>query len=180
MNARLDVSGTKNDSTPIPERILREARKFGIAERRRERAELEEDAKDFVDALISGSYAPTFTLWELQGDMAIRLGPAMRRHVGCSQLDFDTELNLAEDFDWIRELPENERTTRFYRAKYRNPNIRFGRTFKYYRSPEWIKQHKKEFVEAFVLLRNKKGPDADIRGKTNDTSTNSARPTSSV
>lgn len=146
MNGSLDVSKQQNDSA-LDGRYF-PAQQWPEAECKQ--PNLEDNAAFFAETLAYRPSEADFTLRELQCEIAMGYEtPEERKRILKS--DFALMLDVAEDFDWIRELPEDKRVTKFYQEKYQTPSVRYGRTFAYSRNTDWINAEKIKFVKEFVM-----------------------------
>jgi hypothetical protein len=98
------------------------------------------DAKEFLDAVMGEPVGATFNLWNLQGDMGIRLS-STRRGKRPAEIDFVDEIRLAKRFGWIREQAEDKQFTRHCQDKYKT-SIRYGQTFVRTASTSAIKEQR--------------------------------------
>jgi hypothetical protein len=106
------------------------------------------DAKEFLDAVMGEPVGARFNLWNLQGDMGIRLSSELRGK-GPAEIDFAREIALAKRFGWLRELTEDLEFTRKRQDKYKT-SIHYGQTFVRTASTSAIKAQREMFIAAFV------------------------------
>jgi len=106
------------------------------------------DAQEFLNAMMREPVGATFNLWNLQGDMGVRLS-SKRRGKRPAEIDFVHEIALAKRFGWLRELAEDEEFTRDCQEKY-STDIRYGQTFVRTASTSAIKEQRERFIGAFV------------------------------
>jgi hypothetical protein len=108
------------------------------------------EAQEFLDAVMAHPVGDKFDLWNLQGDMGVRLS-CQRRGKCPAEIDFACEA-LAKRFGWLRELAEDEDFTRDCRDDYKT-DVRYGQTFVRTATNSMIKAQRQRFVSAFVAAR---------------------------
>jgi hypothetical protein len=107
------------------------------------------DAREFIDAVLVYPVGCEFNLYNLQGDIGIRLS-CLRRGKVPAELEFAHEIALAKEFGWLCELEEDVEFTKSEQEAYERPGIRYGAKFVRTASNAAIKAQREQFIGKFL------------------------------
>ena len=107
------------------------------------------EATEFVNGILIYPVGCEFSLWNLQGGLAIRMSCKRRKRVP-AELDFAVEIELAKKLGWIEERPEDEEFTEQNQREYERGHIRYWQCLVRAAKISAIRRQTRQFVEEFI------------------------------
>jgi hypothetical protein len=103
------------------------------------------EGREFLDAIMVYAVGCEFNLWNLQGDMGVRLSSS-RRGKCPAEIDFAREIAVAKRFGWLRELDEDIEFTEREQREDGSSGVRYGQRFVRTATNPVIKAQRDRFI----------------------------------